>query len=221
MMHPALLEPPRAPRSEPTLALAATCQTHALVEPGLGSCDAELTAALMAEHPRAALVAWQRFSPLVRSMVRRRMRSDADVEDLVQEVFSELFQSVRRLRQPSALTALVVIVTRRLLGRELRRRRARAHIRCELDPERMDPVGLVADPSAMHACAHLGRLLSRLRARDRRAFLLRYVQDLEAEEVGAEMGISAPTARRSFLRARARLRLWASRNAFLSDFVPG
>lgn len=187
---------------------------------GPTSSDAELALALIGGNPSAPREAWRRFLPLVSRMARRALGPGADVEDVAQEVFSCLFRSVLQLRAPEALRAFVITVTKRMLGHEFRRRRARAHLSVpHQDSQLNDTVGENGDPATRHAYLHFRHLLGRLKERERRAFVLRFVACMDAPEVAHTLGVSVPTARRAFSRAQTRLTLWAGRHPFLSDYV--
>jgi RNA polymerase sigma-70 factor, ECF subfamily len=181
--------------------------------------DAELAAALIAGDASASALAWRRFVPLVSRMARRAMGSAEEVEDIVQDVFSTLFRAVHRLREPDALRAFVITVTKRVLGHELRKRRARAHLSADLGLQLLDTTGERGDPATHHAYIHFRLLLGRLKERERRAFILRFVVCMDAPEVAHTLGVSVPTARRAFSRAQSRLTLWAGRHPFLSDYL--
>ena len=181
--------------------------------------EAQLAGLLMAGDPAAPRLIWQKFLPLVRRMARRALGAGADIDDVVQEVFCCLFRGIRQLREPEAFRAFVITVTKRTLGHELRRRRARRHLNAATDVQLADAVGEWTDPATHHAYRHFGVLLARLKERERRAFVLRYVECMDAPEVAEALGVSVPTARRAFSRAQARLLLWAGRHPFLSDYL--
>lgn len=181
--------------------------------------EAELALALAAGDPTAPRRVWQKFMPLVRRMSRRALGSGAEVDDVVQEVFCCLFRGIRHLRAPDAFRAFVITVTKRTLGHELRRRRARMQLTTTSDIHVAEAVGQWCDPATRHAYRHFELLLGRLKERERRAFLLRFVACMDAPEVAEALGVSIPTARRAFSRAQMRLTLWAGRHPFLSDYL--
>ena len=65
--------------------------------------DGELVRAAAAGHPGAAKVIWDRYSRLVRSLLRRSMGPEGEVEDLLQEVFLRFFERAGTLRDTGAL----------------------------------------------------------------------------------------------------------------------
>lgn len=181
--------------------------------------EAELAAALIAGDPTAPRAVWQKFLPLVRGMARRSLGSSPEVDDIVQEVFCSLFRGVYRLRELGAFRAFVITVTRRTLTHEVRRRRARIQLNAAQELHATQMIGEWSDPVTHHAYRHFGLLLSRLKERERQAFVLRFVERMDATEVAESLGVSVPTARRAFSRAQTRLTLWAGRHPFLSDYV--
>jgi RNA polymerase sigma-70 factor (ECF subfamily) len=181
--------------------------------------EAELATALIAGDPAAPRAVWQKFLPLVRRMSRRALGSGSEVDDVVQEVFCSVFRGIRRLREPDAFRAFVITVTKRTLGHEVRRRRARLRLTTVSETHVAEAIGEWRDPATHHAYRHFELLLGRLKKRERQAFVLRFVERMDAPEVAETLGVSIPTARRAFSRAQTMLTLWAGRHPFLSDYV--
>jgi RNA polymerase sigma factor (sigma-70 family) len=181
--------------------------------------DEELARALLVGHPDARRVTWQRFSPLVSRMARRVFPRHEDAEEVVQEIFLCLFRRAHTLRVPVAFRGFVMAIAKRTLSHERRRRRLRFYQASEEEQRSADVLSVAADPAAKHALLGLEQLVARLRYRERNAFMLRFVEGMDAAEVGARLGVSAPTARRSFARAWKRINVWASRDPFLADYL--
>lgn len=181
--------------------------------------DAELAAALLAGDPAAPLLIWQTFLPLVRGMSRRALGSGPEVDDAVQEVFCSLFRGVHRLREPDAFRGFLITITKRALGHEVRRRRARARLVTPSEAHVSEAVGPWNDPATRQAYRHFELLLGRLTERERKAFVLRFVERMHIPEVAEELGVSVPTARRALARAQTRMTLWAGRHPFLSEYL--
>src|SRR5687767_8818427 len=106
---------PMPPPSGPRLALVRGRQ-------GEGLDDAALARALGEGSPWAEEVAWDRFSPLVRGMLRRSLGPGAEVEDATQEVFIRFFQKVARLRDAAALRSFLIGIAVRVVRKQLRMR---------------------------------------------------------------------------------------------------
>jgi RNA polymerase sigma-70 factor (ECF subfamily) len=181
--------------------------------------DAALARALMERDPGAPRVAWSRFAPLVRRILRRSLGPQHEVEDIVQDVFLCLFQRVHVLRDPFALKSFLIAITVRSAHYEIRRARVRRWVGLWPTAELPDTQAVNADSSAQLALLRFYALLDRINARDRTAFVLRYIEGMEAAEVAAALDVSVPTARRCFTRAWQRVTLWASRDPFLVDYL--
>src|SRR5690349_12052127 len=87
--------------------------------------DSELVEAVARGDTAAVGVAWDRYSHVVRGVLRSNLGVDAAVEDLLQDVFVAFLRGASELRDPSALRAYLVSVAVRLVLVELRRRRVR------------------------------------------------------------------------------------------------
>ena len=181
--------------------------------------DATLACALIEKQPQAPRVAWTRFAPLVRRILRRSLGPQHEVEDIVQDVFLCLFERVHTLRDPVALKAFVIAITVRTARYEIRRARVRRWVGLSRTPELPDLRVVNADTTSQHALIHFYRALNRINERDRTAFILRFIEGMEASEVAAALEVSVPTARRCFTRAWERVTFFAQRDPFLVDYL--
>jgi RNA polymerase sigma-70 factor, ECF subfamily len=181
--------------------------------------DEALARALIAKETRAARVAWQRFSPMVRRMIRRTLGPANDVEDLLQEVFLQLFCKIHKLREPKVLKAFVISITTLTLCQELRRRKLRSWLGLRSDPAALDLRVVHPDPIARAALERFYALLDRFAARERTAFVLRVIEGLEINEVAAALGVSLATAKRSISHVQRRLLLHVERDPLLADYL--
>ena len=185
--------------------------------------DATLSRALAEGSKGAQRVAWERFSPAVRGVVRRSLGPEFDAEGVVQEVFLCLFQRIRTLREPAALRGFVMSITvltvRTTLRTEVRRQRLRRWLGQQQETEPKSLRLVPEDLDAREALTRFYEILARINERDRMAFLLRFVEGMGVAEVASAVGVSVPTARRCFTRAWERFTLLAGRDPFLADYV--
>lgn len=180
--------------------------------------DAELAQALIDQKPGAATEAHQRFTPLVRGVLKRGLGSTQELEDVEQEVFMCLFRRVPTLRDPLAIRGFVIAIAANTVLFERRRRKKRNRLQLEPNPMRLDLAHARESTASSFAWLRLGRLLRRLKERERATFMLRFVERRTTSEVARAVGISEPTARRSFGYAWERMNTWASRDPFLADY---
>jgi RNA polymerase sigma-70 factor, ECF subfamily len=78
-------------------------------------------------HHEAARFYW-RFSGLVRRIVNRRLGTDPDTNDVVQEAFVQIFRSLDSLEDPEQIEHWVARVAAHTVYKELRRRRRRLRL---------------------------------------------------------------------------------------------
>ena len=180
--------------------------------------DEELGRALVAGHPDAPGVAWRRFLPMVRRMLRRALSGRNEIDDVAQAVFLCFFRRVHSLRDPVALRAFVIGIALRVVHEEVRRGR-RQRRSAQTQALQDDSVAIAGDAVAKHAFANLHRLVQRLRHRERAAFTLRFMEGMDCAEVAQALGVSEPTARRSFSRAHKQVMTWAQHDPFLVDYL--
>jgi RNA polymerase sigma-70 factor (ECF subfamily) len=189
---------------------------------GLADADDEkLARALIAKDANAATVAWERFAPLVRRILRRALGPGQNAEDLVQEVFLRLFLKVHELREPKALGAFIISITTLTVRSELRRRRARSWLGLSPDAAALDLRVVHPDPAGRQALKRFYELLDRFNTRDRMAFVLRYIEGMSLVEVSDALGVSISTAKRSLLYVRRRLADHVQRDPLLADYMTG
>lgn len=181
--------------------------------------DAALAQAAMLGDARAPREIWRRFAPLVRRIVRRTLGPAYDVEDVVQDVFLRLFDKLSGLRDPAALRAFLVSICVRSVRYELRRRRIRRLVGLSPAPELHDLRVVAVDHESRQALRRLYALLDRLAFRERTAFVLRFVEGMEIEDIAEALDVSVPTTRRAIARAWERMTLLADKDGLLTGYV--
>ena len=178
--------------------------------------DVELVSALIDNRPEAQRLVVQRFAPLVRGLLRRSLGPKCDIDDAQQEVFWCLFRRIDTLREPAALRAFIMAITFRVALHE--RRRSRKFSAAPFDHERAEPTTKHDDAVASYALIRLGKLVLRLHERERKTFVLRFIEGMTVSEIAGALAISEATTRRSFSRAWSSVNKWAARDPFLFDY---
>lgn len=181
--------------------------------------DFVLVRAALAGDARAPREIWRRFAPLVQRIVHRGLGWDYDVEDIVQNIFLKFFEKLPALRDPEALRAFLVSISARVVRHELRRRRIRSLLVLSPSPDLMEDCTVSADTDSRQALHRLHVLLDRLSARERKAFVLRFVDGLELEATAEALNLSIPTIRRALSRACVRLAILARGDGFLVPYL--
>lgn len=191
----------------------------ALPSPTLAQADdATLARAAAAGDPRATGVLWDRFSPMVRRLLRRTLGPGAEVEGLLQEVFLRALQRLSGLPDSAQLKPFMVAVTVRVLSTELKRHRVRRLLRLQ-SPWHAPDYFTGADATTRSALSALYRILDELDANARLAFTLRHFEGLPITELASAMDASLPRAKRRLARANARVQAAVSRDAAFSAYA--
>jgi len=182
--------------------------------------DATLARALIARDPQAPRVLWRRYAPMVFRMLRRALGPNHDLDDLAQEVFLCVFDKVPTLREPKALKAFVISVTMLTTRQELRRRWVRRWVRLSGTKDAAELEVVTTDTDAREALQRFYAILDRVNAKDRSAFVLRFMEGLELTEVAAAMGLSLATTKRRLARVWGKVILLVERDPVLAHYRP-
>ena len=181
--------------------------------------DADLVAAFVTGEDWAAWAIWSRHAPMVHRLLERALGPDGEAEDLTQDVFLNLFERMRALRDPSALRSFIYSFALRTLKRELRRRKVRRILR--LSPSGQPPELPVsaADSEARQLLVRFYQLLDQLGAGERTAFVLRHMEGLKLEEIAESMGVSLATVKRRLSRASLAVSALVQADPSLSSYA--
>jgi len=186
--------------------------THRLVD---ATADAELVAKLQGGSEAAFRTLVERYQARVYHTVFSLLRNSEEAEDVAQEVFVEVHQTIGRFRGEAALsTWLYRLATSRAL-KNLRRARAKkrfAYFTSLLGfdngvlhepPDHAHPLALLEGQQQLQLLlAHIARLPSQQQV----AFTLRHEQELNYEEIAAVLDTTVPAVESLLFRARQTLR---------------
>jgi RNA polymerase sigma-70 factor (ECF subfamily) len=147
----------------------------------------------------------ERYGGLVWSLARRARVAQDEAEDVVQEIFLDVWRSAGRFDETVASepTFVAMIARRRLV--DLRRQRQR---RPETEPliDSQRAVSTLPAPELGAEAAQAARALEQLRPEQRQVLILTACQGLSHEEVAQTTGMPLGTvkahARRGLLRVR-------------------
>lgn len=165
-----------------------------------GPTDEQLMERIKNEDESALTILYRRHTPLLRTIVARVVNNDQDVDDLIQEIFLQLWRQADHYEQSKgkALGWIVTLARRRAIDR-LRKRQAyaRAEERLRNETERdIDPAGhhnvedvvIASDRSEVFK-----RVLSNLPDAQREALQLAFYRGLSQREIAAKTGIPLGT----------------------------
>jgi RNA polymerase sigma-70 factor (ECF subfamily) len=147
------------------------------------------------------------YQHMVFSTAARLSGSDAQAEDIAQEVFIKAYENFDHLRSsPTAGGWLKTVATNLSLNHLSRyRKRWRLFSEEQTVPELPAPDTLLAELSADEEHAALEEALRRLPERQRVPLVLYHFEDLSYEEIAARLGVSLAKVKTDIHRGRAAL----------------
>lgn len=146
----------------------------------------------------------ERFGPRLRYFLRKLLGEASAAEDVLQEVWLDVFRGLPRLTAAGAFPAWLYRIARDRAYRELRKRRTDVRPLLEADAatESTNGVDFTAeDAAAVHAA------LDRLAPEHREVLVLRFLEDLSYDEVARIVGCPLGTVRSRIHYAKRALAL--------------
>lgn len=143
----------------------------------------------------------------------------ADLEDVLQDVFVEVFRSIRRFERKSAFTTWLYRLTVHV-ALKTRRQRSRARLDIVEDlPEQVDSQPLPVEVSlSAERQQRVELLLQQLSPKKRAVLVMHDLQGLEAAHIAEVLGTNILTVRTRLFYARREFEALAKADATLVDF---
>lgn len=165
-----------------------------------GPTDEQLMAGIQGGDEQALAILYRRHTPLLRTVISRVVHNDHDVDDLLQEIFVELWNRAASYDEEKgkALGWMVTLARRRAIDKVRRRQayaRAEERLRLEKEQEPL-PVrahGVDDEANASDRAEVFQRLLATLPAAQREALHLAFYCGLSQREIAAKTGIPLGT----------------------------
>lgn len=169
--------------------------------------DAELVAEARGGARWAIEMLFRRHGPMAFRLASRLLGTRHEVPDVVQDSFLAAMRALNRLREATTFSAwfgqIVVHHVHRVRRRERLLSRIGLRSKAPLDPtsllSRTAPPDVAADVSALYA------RVERLPEQQRTAFLMRWIEGRQLDEIARLLDVSVPTVKRLLARAGARL----------------
>lgn len=182
--------------------------------------DVEVVEGLRAGEEWASEAIWDRYSePVGRFFARALGRATDDVEDLTQEVFLRILTRPRAIRDPAALREFIMGVASRVLKNRFRYRWIRRIVHLSDDgqlPELPESAG--GDEATRQAVQRCYAIVDHLNARERAAFVLRYLEEMTVEEVAVCLATSRSSVKRLVKSATSKVSAHVTKDADLKSF---
>jgi RNA polymerase sigma-70 factor, ECF subfamily len=191
-------------KRSPTAAAADAPRKSPAFETPAFADDGELVAALRRGDGRARMILVERYEPLVERLVTGALGIDAEIADVIQDVFVAVLEGIRNLKDASALRSWIATLAVFTARGRIRRRRRWRWIRF-VAPEDVPEVP-VAGPQGetREAVRATYTILAAFPADERIAFSLRFISEMQLTEVASACRVSLATIKRRLTRAESR-----------------
>jgi RNA polymerase sigma-70 factor (ECF subfamily) len=208
----AIFEPPKVPHGPLQLTMAdsrpSPLRLVALPRQPPPEDDAQLVERARNGAVAAQAELFRRHAPPLLQLLTRLLAATSDAEDALQDTFITAFADLVHLRDSGAFPAWLRRIAVHQAHRRFRKRRLLAALGLDHAPTDMTLADLAdpdAGPDVLAELARLDQILLRLSAKNRTAWILRYVEGCELTEVASSCGCSLATAKRRVAAAQARV----------------
>jgi RNA polymerase sigma-70 factor (ECF subfamily) len=164
--------------------------------------DTELIAGINAGDPAAFDVLYLRHRDFVAGLARRLTGNDADALDVLQETFAYLLRKFPGFRLTAAMTTFLYPVVKHLSEAALRKRRRHT---TEADSTTLNLPARSSAPSSRQQ-EDLAAALATLPDAQREVVLMRFVDDMQLNEIAEALGVPEGTIKSRLHNALAALR---------------
>jgi RNA polymerase sigma-70 factor (ECF subfamily) len=183
--------------------------------------DAAVVAALRAGERAGGAALYDRHHAYVRRVLTRVLGPDADLHDLIQDVFVAAIDSIDALLEPSALRSWLAAISVNIVRVELRRRTKGRLVSLRPHSELPELPAPVTTPELGEAVRATYRVLGTLPADERIPFALRFIEGMELSEIASVCQVSLATTKRRLMSAQKKFVNIARTHPALSDWVKG
>src|SRR5262249_12628956 len=177
--------------------------------------DASLVAALRLGDRAAMDLVVERYGPFVERVLARILGYDGELPDVVHDVFVTAFSRIRNRGPPELLKEWLRGVTVFVARECLRRRRRRRWLTFRPDDELPDLVSDLLPSNTADELTRLYRVLARMPPDECIVFTLRFMAEMEIEEVASACGVSMTTVKRRQKKAERRFAAEARKDPVL------
>ena len=185
----------------------------------ISATDSEILSALLEGKPFGGTALHDRYSRLVRRVIRRLVGGRGDVDDLVQETFIAAIRNIARVRGPESLRPWLTSVAVFTARDEIKRRARRPFFHLRSPEELPEVASPSSSPEEQEAVRAVYAILDELPPDDRIAFTLRFIEGMDLAGIAMACRVSLATIKRRIMRSRRRFDELAIRGGQLSDWI--
>ncbi len=147
---------------------------------------------------------WEEFSKPLKSFIKRRVKNDQDVDDILQNVFYKIHNSISSLRDSEKIHAWVYRIARNAVSDFYKKQKSEEDI-VELSKDIISETDVELTANGEIAQC-LKAMIHYLPEKHKQAIVLTEFQNLTQKELGERMGLSVSGAKSRVQRARVKLK---------------
>ena len=147
---------------------------------------------------------WQELSDRLRLFILRRVRSEHDAEDILQDVFWKFHNNIHTLKHGDKLEAWIYQIARNTIIDYYRHQAKSPSDIAEMPELAAEPVAAGGTPEEVVAC--LKPMIDDLPEKYRQAIVLTEYENLTQKEMSQKLGLSLSGAKSRVQRARTKLK---------------
>jgi RNA polymerase sigma-70 factor (ECF subfamily) len=148
---------------------------------------------------------WSEFAPPLKNFIRKRIKQDQDVEDILQNVFLKIHRNISSLKDADKIHAWVYSITRHELADFYRTRKLESDI-TEFHEDIMSESDEVKASINDEIAQCIIPMINQLPEKYKQALILTEFQNLTQKELSERMDLSVSGAKSRVQRARLKLK---------------
>jgi RNA polymerase sigma-70 factor (ECF subfamily) len=166
-----------------------------------------------------------RFQGDIYRMIYYRIRARMDTEDLTQDVFVRAYRNISRIREPDKFRGWLFTIAVNRINDYLRKKRVRSIFKSSDEGTDVQPVAtdFQDPPDALEQVLkedfwrHVGRIAKKLSKMEREVFMLRFLDNLNINEIAQILKKSESTVKTHLYRALAKFKKEKGLRQFLQE----
>lgn len=167
----------------------------------------------------AADALYNKYAELINSLVWRILGSDQDHDDIVNQVFINIIESIHNINNYEALKSWIETITINTIKKELRKRKYKRlfffHTEAQ-DFESIESCNTTEKELFIH---RFYGILEKMNSEERIVFTLYFVEDRTIEEISSICKFSTSTVKRRILKAKDKFLNYAKKDSVLSSKI--
>jgi len=149
---------------------------------------------------------WQQFHDNLANFIRKRVSNEADAQDILQDVFVKIHQSVNQLKDETRLTAWVYQITRNVINDYYRQQRETVELPDGLVDMEADVETAVSPDLTQEVAQWLRHMVAQLPSKQREAIQLVEFEGMSQRKMGQQLQLSVSGAKSRVQRGRQQLK---------------